>query len=350
MKRIITFSLLLLIAQSIFAQEVKITGKLIKYQATDNDSITLQINSSPQNPIILKSAISKKGEFSFKYTEISTNYCELYLTPNDKAPLFLSSGDNVTISAEANSMSQTTSVKGSMQTEAFLKNIRTITSYQTEIENQRKIFEYKSDSIEKAKQHAIEKSIRQNPYMLSNLGVLSVLPLEKYSEIYQMVDTALMSVYPGNAFVIDFHESLQKTMVLREGAEITNIVLSDVNGTQISLESLRGKVVLVDFWASWCRPCRMEIPNFKRMYDAYHQAGFEIYSVSVDNDVMAWKRALEQEKMPWPNVRDDKKVYSTMFNVASIPFTILIDKEGKIVAKGLRGPDLSDAINKTLSK
>ena len=122
------------------------------------------------------------------------------------------------------------------------------------------------------------------------------------------------------------------------------------NGTQIRLESLRGKVVLVDFWASWCRPCRMEIPNFKKMYDAYHQAGFEIYSVSVDNDVMAWKRALEQEKMPWPNVRDDQKVYSTLFNVASIPFTILIDKEGKIVAKGLRGPDLSDAISKALSK
>lgn len=349
MKRILTILSLLLIAQGLFAQEVKITGKLIKYKAVDNDSITLQINSNPNSPIILKSAISKKGEFSFQYTENSTSYCELYKTVDKKYPMFLSSGDLVSFSAEANAIEKGVLV-GSAQTEELLKNFRVIHAYDVEAENLKKVYEYRIDSLMKEQQKYIASSIRKNPYMLSNLAVIAVLPIDEYSDVYMMVDSSLMKAYPDNAFVLDFHENLRKTMVLREGSTITDIVLADENGKMYNLESLRGKVVLVDFWASWCRPCRMEIPNFKKMYDAYHQAGFEIYSVSVDNDVMAWKKALSQEQMPWTNVRDDKKIYSNMFNVSSIPFTILIDKEGKIVAKGLRGQDLSDAINETLNK
>lgn len=349
MKRILTILSLLLIAQGLFAQEVKITGKLIKYKAVDNDSITLQINSNPNSPIILKSAISKKGEFSFQYTENSTSYCELYKTVDKKYPMFLSSGDLVSFSAEANAIEKGVLV-GSAQTEELLKNFRVIHAYDVEAENLKKVYEYRIDSLMKEQQKYIASSIRKNPYMLSNLAVIAVLPIDEYSDVYMMVDSSLMKAYPDNAFVLDFHENLRKSMVLREGSTITDIVLADENGKMYNLESLRGKVVLVDFWASWCRPCRMEIPNFKKMYDAYHQAGFEIYSVSVDNDVMAWKKALSQEQMPWTNVRDDKKIYSNMFNVSSIPFTILIDKEGKIVAKGLRGQDLSDAINETLNK
>ena len=159
-----------------------------------------------------------------------------------------------------------------------------------------------------------------------------------------------VKVRTNNAFAEEFHNQLNKMMVLQEGSPITNIVLADENGKMQSLESLRGKIVLIDFWASWCRPCRLEIPNFKKMYEAYHQYGFDIYSVSVDNDASAWKKALTQEQMPWTNVRDDQKVYSNMFNVSSIPFTILIDKEGKVVAKGLRGQDLSNKILEEIKK
>ena len=252
--------------------------------------------------------------------------------------------------ADIGSLNLTAVVSGSQQTEAMQKSVRLLKGYMAEAEDLKKMYDQKVDSLEKQKNNQIAEFIRKNPRLLSNLSIISVRPIDDYYDVYQLLDENLIETYPMNDFVMDFHNQISKTMVLREGSVITNIVLSDVNGTQISLESLRGKVVLVDFWASWCRPCRMEIPNFKKMYDTYHQAGFEIYSVSVDNDEMAWKRALEQEKMPWSNVRDDKKVYSTLFNVASIPFTILIDKEGKIVAKGLRGQDLSRTINSTLMK
>lgn len=349
MKRILTIFSILLIAQGICAQEVQITGKLIKYKAVDNDSITLQIISNPNSPIILKSAISKKGEFSFKYTENSTSYCELYQTIDKKFPMFLSSGDLVSFSADANSIEKGVIV-GSVQTDEMLKNFRVIHAYDTEAENLKKVYEFRIDSLMKEQQKFIAASIRKNPYMLSNMSVIQFLPIDTYSDVYQLLDSALQSAYPNNAFAEEFHNQLNKMMVLQEGSTITNIVLADENGKIQSLESLRGKIVLIDFWASWCRPCRMEIPNFKKMYEAYHQYGFDIYSVSVDNDASAWKKALTQEQMSWTNVRDDQKVYSNMFNVSSIPFTILIDKEGKVVTKGLRGQDLSNKILEEIKK
>ncbi|MCQ2959001.1 MAG: TlpA family protein disulfide reductase [Bacteroidales bacterium] len=349
MKRLFSVFALFFAVQCLFAQEVQLKGKLINFKSTNNDTIFLKINSSLENPIILKSAISKKGEFNFKYTEISTNYCELYVNEYDKFPLFLTTGDRATFSGEASSLKEGT-VSGSVQTESMQKNVRMITGYQNELINLKKNYEEKVDSITKKSNEELARYIRNNPYLLSNLFTISVLSIDEYSDVYQLLDSALITAYPTNPLVEDFHNQVKKTSILKEGSVITDIILADENGKMINLESLRGKVVLVDFWASWCRPCRMEIPNFKKMYEAYHEAGFDIYSVSVDNDPMAWKKALAQEKMPWTNVRDDKKIYGNMFNVSSIPFTILIDKNGKIIAKGLRGQDLSDKIFETLSK
>ena len=352
MKRIFTFSLLLLIAQSIFAQEVKITGKITNNYNADKiyDTITLQLNTSMNNPILMKSPVSKKGEFSFKYTEYSTNYCELFISPDDKIPMFLSSGETVKVVADISSLNLTAVVSGSQQTEAMQKNVHLLKGYMTEAEDLKKMYDQKVDSLEKKKNDQLADAIRRNPNMLSNLSVISVLPMETYSSVYQLLDSALIATYPNNDFVRDYHEQMRKMMVLREGMVIDDIILADASGKMKNLESLRGNVVLIDFWASWCRPCRMEIPNFKKLYESYHQAGFDIFSVSVDNDMFAWRTALEQEKMPWINVRDDQKIYSNKYNVSSIPFTILIDKEGKIIAKGLRGPDLDKAISKALGK
>lgn len=359
MKRILSVLSLLFIAQSIFAQEVKITGKLINFKSNGNDTACLKINSSMNNPIVLKSAISKKGEFKFTYTENATNYCELYFLANssnpdlnseEKLPLFLSSGELVSISAEASRLNETAVVTGSTQTDAMQKNVRTLQAYMNEAQVLKKRYEFQVDSLEKRKNDQLANAIRRNPNMLSNLSVISVLPMETYSDVYQLLDSALMATYPNNDFVRDYHEQMRKMMVLREGMVIDDIILADASGKMKNLESLRGNVVLIDFWASWCRPCRMEIPNFKKLYESYHSSGFDIFSVSVDNDMFAWRTALEQEKMPWINVRDDQKIYSNKYNVSSIPFTILIDKEGKIIAKGLRGPELDKAIGKALGK
>jgi peroxiredoxin len=127
------------------------------------------------------------------------------------------------------------------------------------------------------------------------------------------------------------------------GADAPDIVLPDVNGKTVKLSDFKGKVVLVDFWASWCGPCRMENPNVVRMYNAYKDKGFEILGVSLDKDRNAWLEAIQKDGLRWTQVSDLKYWQSDaakLYNVTGIPYTVLVGKDGKIIEKNLRGPAL----------
>ncbi|MGB0165503.1 MAG: redoxin domain-containing protein [Luteibaculum sp.] len=135
----------------------------------------------------------------------------------------------------------------------------------------------------------------------------------------------------------------EREQLLAAGKEAPEISLPTPAGKELKLSSLRGKYVLVDFWASWCKPCRMENPNVKKAYDKYHAKGFEIYSVSLDKNKTAWLNAIKADGMNWKHVSDLKfwgSEAAQAYGVNSIPFTLLLDKEGKIIAKNLRGEAL----------
>lgn len=133
-----------------------------------------------------------------------------------------------------------------------------------------------------------------------------------------------------------------------------DIELKDPNGKPIKLSSLRGKVVLVDFWASWCRPCRAENPNVVRLYKQFKDKGFTVYSVSLDEDAVAWKKAIAQDGLIWPTHVSDLLGWSTpviqLYKFDGIPYTVLIDREGKIIATGLRGMELEQKLKEALAK
>jgi peroxiredoxin len=136
---------------------------------------------------------------------------------------------------------------------------------------------------------------------------------------------------------------------LAVGNVAPDIALNDPNGKEIKLSSLRGKVVLLDFWASWCGPCRQENPNNVKLYKEYNAKGFEIYGVSLDKNMDDWTKAIMQDQLTWTHVSDLKfwqSAAAATYKVESIPATFLLDKDGKILAKNLRGEQLAQFLKK----
>jgi len=138
---------------------------------------------------------------------------------------------------------------------------------------------------------------------------------------------------------------------LMVGSPAPEIALSDTAGTVVPLSSLRGKYVLIDFWASWCGPCRNENPNVVRMYNKFKDKGFTIYSVSLDQAKANWTRAIRNDNLTWTHVSDLKfwqSAAAQQYGVQAIPATFLLDKDGKIIAKNLRGPALEQKLEEIL--
>ena len=126
------------------------------------------------------------------------------------------------------------------------------------------------------------------------------------------------------------------------------IALKNPEGKEIKLSSLKGQVVLIDFWASWCGPCRKENPNVVKLYNKYKNKGFTVYSVSLDKDPNAWKQAIALDGLIWPNHVSDLKQWETpltqIYKFNSIPFTVLIDRKGNIIETNLRGESLEQKL------
>ncbi|MFZ9660707.1 MAG: redoxin domain-containing protein [Chitinophagaceae bacterium] len=136
------------------------------------------------------------------------------------------------------------------------------------------------------------------------------------------------------------------------GSEAMEFVQNDVDGKPVSLSSFRGKFVLIDFWASWCRPCRMENPNVVEAFNRFKTKNFTVLGVSLDKDKNAWLKAIEDDHLTWTHVSDLKfwsNEVAQKYRVESIPQNFLIDPNGKIVGKNLRGEELLSKLNQLIN-
>jgi peroxiredoxin len=199
------------------------------------------------------------------------------------------------------------------------------------------------------------------------LAAMSRLNIQQELPLFVEVREALRGSVPRSEYYAGFRDQVDRmeqqvaAMKAQEeqmarmdnliplGSEAPDFAQQTPEGKKFGLRDLRGKVVLIDFWASWCKPCRMENPNVKRVYAKYHGRGFEILGVSLDKDHTAWTNAIQQDGLPWKHVSDLgywNNAVAQQYGISSIPYTVLVGRDGKVLAKNLRG----EALEKKLAE
>lgn len=223
----------------------------------------------------------------------------------------------------------------------------TIDSIKNATGNQ-EIFNQQMQQLQINQNIAISKMLEENKNTLMSAFLVTYFDndIETYFELFKTVDHALIDKYSDNQFV-KYIDSKVKSHI-GPGIMAPEIAMKDPDGVERKLSDLRGKVVMIDFWASWCRPCRMENPNVVKLYKRYHDKGFEIYSVSLDKDRRQWLLAIEQDGLEWPNHVSDLKGWTSSggatYGIMSVPSTVLVDREGRIIARNLRGAELANKL------
>lgn len=357
---------------------------------------TFQVSGNLVNPVIgeyifldeLKSnelttidsiKIADGGTFDFKREIELPSFYLLKINENSFLTMLVEPGEKITLNAYYDSLNYPISVIGSKGTESMAEYNRTLRKTINKLTGLYNIYMQNADSpqlpavIESldsiAQAYLNEINLYTKSYIDENLTSLVslvalyqqvapnvyVLNPSRDLKYFVKVDSSMSILYPEYEPVTSLHEQVQELVAgikgetviapaSGEGTEAPEISLQTPDGDTIKLSSTRGSVVLLDFWASWCIPCRQESPNLVKAYNLYHKKGFQIYQVSLDKTKEAWMKGIQDDKLEnWIHVSDIKywnSVVVPLYKIESIPYNFLLDKEGRIIASTLRGEQL----------
>ena len=331
--------------------------------------ILMSVLDSSLSPVVVDTAVVANGHFVFdRGFSIPVPERVVLSVGNQNMNLFLGNDD---VSISGNILRQDEiSVSGSPSNDALL-------DYASNMPDLDRMRQLRSELVSLANDHAkrdacinelkvieerqvayIRKSINDNadnslgPYILINS--LQVIPdvdeLEGFYNIFlQHLPQHKYVRFIG--LVIDAKRAQDAAIAkVAVGSSAPDFSLSDAQGVSSSLSSLGGRTVLLDFWASWCKPCRQNNPIVVKAYDKFHSQGLEVMGVSLDQDRNAWLAALADDNLPGIQLRDSLGAVAQTYCVRYIPSCFLIGPDGVIIAKNLTGPDLLQAISNTLNR
>lgn len=311
-------------------------------------------------------------ENSFNFlTEIKqVEFFKISFNQNSFIVVIALPGEDVSVSVDMADIHTTINVTGSVNTALLYGMEKKSRMYQNKVdslinefnlipvENRNQeistIYQKKADSLNIQKELEILKFINENINSPACLFFVDKLDLSKHFQLFETLAKNLIGLYPENAIINDFSKRIESHRKTAIGAVAPEIKLPGISGDSLSLYPLQGEVVIIDFWAAWCGPCRKENPHKIEIYNKYKSMGLAMFSVSLDNNGDNWRKAIVDDKLVWSDHVSELKgwqsVISKTYGVSSIPANVIIDKDGHILAKNLRGKQLDDFIGNLLNK
>ena len=345
--------------------QVLIEGQLIG--GSNQNLYLINQNSGGPGAPVASVKTDSLGKFRIQSTIPFADYYYLRFENGQNLNMVLFGGDSVKIYADTKNVLQHSNIIGSTPSllmNQFLREYVDFKSYEDSLRGVLMTNPALQAEVDAAYKPKAEQFYGyRSGFISSNLNspaivvTLNSIDAEKEWEMYKGIVDQLSKSFPASPSVKNLVVYVQQLQAekdskafLMPGKPAKDIALPNVNGDTLRLSDLKGKVVLLDFWASWCGPCRRENPNVVAMYKKYNADGFEVYSVSLDNPGASakWQAAIAADGLIWPNHVSDLKGWACAaakdYAVKGIPFTVLIDREGNIIATNVRGADLENQL------
>lgn len=373
MKKILTVaSAALLLAACSEKPGYTITGKVNNAELNGKYVYLYEYGSNDAAPI--DSALVENGAFTLKGTQNTTSLRTIRFSENDVEPRRAASGETspfTALLALQNSAinvvldEKYSDVSGTPENDAMLafqKEIRALREEQEKLESDLKSEEAEVKRAAETKYDEFDHQIAEKAYsyIKQNINNLTSAKLlvdfryelneEQQNDIVASASEEFKNV-PGVQKLIDHLEVLKKVAV---GQKFTDFEMADIKGKTHKLSEFVGNgknIVLLDFWASWCPPCRRDMPNLVDTYKEFKGKGFEIVGISLDSKKEAWEKGIKDLNITWTQLSDLKgwkNDGAALYGVNSIPHTILVDKDGTIIAKGLHGKEVAEKLRELL--
>lgn len=357
MKKIALMMLFLLFCSAVtVAQEnnVRIKGKIVGIK---KGRLYLLARSTEENTDTLGYCDFKRGKFDLKATldeplatqlvvEGFSGGFMLFAEPGTTYSACLSEGEDFYI-------------KGGVLNEDYMAQIKASDSLRTVINGLQERYDalraerkFRSASLVNDTLQTEKDRLRKltDDFLVANDNVISAytfysnvvmhdLPLGETRRMYSSLGSGARSSQFGRIF----KERIARMAKTEGGAKAPDFTLNDTGGNPVTMSSIKGKIKIIDFWASWCGPCRLNNPALRKLYDEFHGKGLEIIGVSLDTDKAAWEKAIEKDGLNWVNVSSLKGWdcdIVRLYNVTGVPALFILDEYGNIVATGLRGEQL----------
>ncbi|SDF03828.1 Peroxiredoxin [Mucilaginibacter pineti] len=351
--------------------ELKNPGTIKLVYLVENDSTGLKVVDS--------TTLGEGGKFQFKHSSTYANFYKLRIGTNGSGEmagaasnvydLIAKNGDDIEFTTDNNDAAHAYTIKGSDESGKIQefnklsnvyasKNIKLGEQYQAKLQAEHKqvdspllkvLLPIYQKNIEDLSDATL-KFVNDNKHSLAGFYAATSLDPIKYEPQLITYSDAIKGTFDDNPGIQQFIKQMEKVKVVAIGHKAPDFTVAGIDGKPIKLSDYKGKYVMLDFWASWCAPCRQENPNVVKQYAKFNSKGLNILGISLDKEKKDWQKAINDDKLTWQHGSDlngFEGATERLYHIEAIPSNFIIDPQGNIAAKNITGTDLEAFLNKT---